>query len=330
MTALVLCMTPNRRSGCSHAACREELPRLRRWRRRRGSGRRRLVARAMVRIRSPMRRVGNGRWFRIHRQLLAFKGGCRTAMAAGSDGRTNLGSPCGIVERTGDETQLHAHRTLALPQGDHGLQVAENRLVSGSDAPPECTEAADRTGGTEVDTEGRSRDRNLRNWRGVSRNRGRNVGRSVGRFGFCFRGDRWLCCKRGCGCRCLGGRMQRRCFGNCRRCRIWRCGRRGFFVGRSRRRGELRLLAGDGLGSRRSRLLIRVFQVRDDQRRDRGGEGRKRNILAVDRARYRFEALFKRRRPCIEAVAIAVEGVNRRRKTPDVVSAFARNGLNLL
>jgi hypothetical protein len=47
-------------------------------------------------------------------------------MAAGGDGHANLGGSCGIVERTGDEAQLHAQRTLAFPQGDHGLQIAEN------------------------------------------------------------------------------------------------------------------------------------------------------------------------------------------------------------
>ncbi len=49
-----------------------------------------------------------------------------------------------------------------------------------------------------------------------------------------------------------------------------------------------------------------------------------------DRARYRLEPLFDRRRSGIEAVAVAIEGVNRRRKTPDIVSTVPCDDLNLL
>lgn len=56
---------------------------------------------------------------------------------------------------------------------------------------------------------------------------------------------------------------------------------------------------------------------------------RKHGTLLCDRPGHRFKPLFERRCPGVEAIAVAIQGVDSGGQASDVVAAFPRDALNL-
>ena len=263
----------------------------------------------------------------------------------------------GIVERAGDQPQLHAEPVVAFLDHDDRPQRRQRRIRLRFQQPaPQRAQAADRIGAAEIDAEFGSLDRELgRRFGGirlgVARRRADATTSGIGAAVTVFAGASvrsalpaarigrrhasisrpsaaWPGVAAGgdLGVRPVGDRWRPSAGAGS----AWRRRSARGFSGRWRPRPLSR--PGDDR-SRRARLARRRLAARPSLAQAGPGGGLRRGrgrVLPGDRAGHRIQPLFQHGDAGVQPVAIAVQGIDGGGQPPRLVLAFPGDGLDLL